>query len=467
MLFNSLSFALFMPIVFILYWVLDKHVRWQNRLLLVASYVFYGWWDWRYLFLIAGCSLVNFLAGRQIFELRGRVARRLWLIFACVVSLGVLGVFKYFDFFIVSFAQLFTCIGIHWSPWVLNLALPVGISFFTFQALSYTIDIYLGKLKPTNDWVEFFTFISFFPQLVAGPIERASNLLPQFQNIRKFDFDKATHGVCLIAFGLFKKMVVADTLSQYVDKTWGDPMFYIFFLDSDDSITPDCIEIMAKLANKYPQAAYVQGNTVTKGESLMSHQYKCTAPEYCDNKEELEELILSKTLTTAWNKLLKRSFIIDHSLYFPTGIVIEDTYWSYFLAKYSYAVAFTNERTYYYFKNNNSIINAKSKSMNDKRIQGLFSGFNAIFEDMKKEKKASKQQRVYLASNIVICMSRISSFSQWLTFWKLTTRMFNTARKQITRYQFLLYISTMPPLCFLSKWNGWTWRLNQKLSCHV
>lgn len=249
-----------------------------------------------------------------------------------------------------------------------------------------------------------------------------------------------------------------------IDNATGD---YIFFLDSDDSITPDCIEIMAKLANKYPQAAYVQGNTVTKGESLMSHQYKCIAPEYCDNKEELEELILSKTLTTAWNKLLKRSFIIDHSLYFPTGIVIEDTYWSYFLAKYSSAVAFTNERTYYYFKNNNSIINAKSKSMNDKRIQGLFSGFNAIFEDMKKEKKASKQQRVYLASNIVICMSRISSFSQWLTFWKLTTRMFNTARKQITRYQFLLYISTMPPLCFLSKWNGWTWRLNQKLSCHV
>lgn len=226
MLFNSLSFALFMPIVFILYWVLDKHVRWQNWLLLIASYVFYGWWDWRYLFLIAGCSLVNFLAGRRIFELRSRIAQRLWLIFACGVSLGVLGLFKYFDFFVGSFAQLCTCVGIHWSPWVLNLALPVGISFFTFQALSYTIDIYLGKLKPTNDWTEFFAFISFFPQLVAGPIERASNLLPQFRNIRKFDFDKATHGVCLIAFGLFKKMVVADTLSQYVDKTWGDPVFY-------------------------------------------------------------------------------------------------------------------------------------------------------------------------------------------------------------------------------------------------
>ena len=144
----------------------------------------------------------------------------------CTVSLGALGLFKYFDFFTKSFAELFAYFGIRWSPFVLNLALPVGISFFTFQALSYTIDIALGKLKPTKNWVEFFTFISFFPQLVAGPIERASNLLPQFQRERRFDFDKATHGICLMAFGLFKKMVVADTLSQYVDKVWGDPFFY-------------------------------------------------------------------------------------------------------------------------------------------------------------------------------------------------------------------------------------------------
>ena len=226
MLFNSLSFALFLPVVFALYWILGKSTQWQNRLLLVASYVFYGWWDWRFLFLIAGCSLVNFLAGRHIHESRSRVVRRFWLAGACVVSLGALGVFKYYDFFVGSFSQLLSIVGIKWSPLVLNLALPVGISFFTFQALSYTIDISLGKLKPTKDWVEFFAFIAFFPQLVAGPIERASNLLPQFRNVRRFDFDKATHGVCLIAFGLFKKMVVADNLSQYVDKTWGDPLFY-------------------------------------------------------------------------------------------------------------------------------------------------------------------------------------------------------------------------------------------------
>lgn len=226
MLFNSLNFALFLPIVFALYWMLGKSPHWQNRLLLVASYVFYGWWDWRFLFLIAGCSLANFLAGRYIHNCQSRIIRRLWLAVACAVSLGALGLFKYYDFFVESFAQMFLTLGIHWSPRMLHLALPVGISFFTFQALSYTIDISLGKLKPTKDWIEFFTFIAFFPQLVAGPIERASNLLPQFQNARCFDFDKATHGVCLIAFGLFKKMVVADNLSQYVDKTWGDPFFY-------------------------------------------------------------------------------------------------------------------------------------------------------------------------------------------------------------------------------------------------
>ena len=226
MLFNSLGFAFFLPAVFALYWLLDGNVRRQNRLLLVASYVFYGWWDWRYLSLIAGCSLANFLAGKFIHRARSRGVRRLWLSAACVVSLGVLGVFKYFDFFAASFAQLFSCIGIHWSPLVLDLALPVGISFFTFQALSYTIDIALGNLKPADDWVEFFAFIAFFPQLVAGPIERASNLLPQFQRARCLDFEKATHGVCLILFGLFKKMVVADTLSQYVDKAWDNPMFY-------------------------------------------------------------------------------------------------------------------------------------------------------------------------------------------------------------------------------------------------
>ena len=226
MLFNSIPFAIFLPITFALYWMCRSNHRVQNILLLVASYVFYGWWDWRFLFLIAGCSFVNYLSGRFIYQSQSRFVRRLWLTLCCIVSLGTLGVFKYFDFFVSSLAELFSCIGINWTPWVWNLVLPVGISFFTFQALSYTIDITLGKIKPTNSLVEFFTFIAFFPQLVAGPIERACNLLPQFCQERRFNFDAAAHGVCLISFGLFKKMVVADTLGQYVDNVWADPMFY-------------------------------------------------------------------------------------------------------------------------------------------------------------------------------------------------------------------------------------------------
>lgn len=226
MLFNSLIFAVFLPIVFIGYWIFSKNYKFQNIWLLIASYIFYGWWDWRYLFLIAGCSWVNYIAGNFIYKSDNKLLRRSLLTICCIVCVGALCTFKYFNFFTESFANLFKCIGINWSPWVLNLALPVGISFFTFQALSYTIDIMLGKLKPANNLVEFFVFISFFPQLVAGPIERATNLLPQFQRERHFDFDAATHGLCLMAYGLFKKMVVADTLSQYVDKVYCDPLFY-------------------------------------------------------------------------------------------------------------------------------------------------------------------------------------------------------------------------------------------------
>lgn len=226
MVFNSPEFLIFAVIAFVVYWALGSFRRGQNAFLLVASYVFYGWWNWRYLFLIAGCSAANFIAGRIIYESQSRLVRRLALTACCVVCIGALGVFKYFNFFTDSFAAMFKVLGVSWNPLVLNVMLPVGISFFTFQALSYTIDIMLGKLEPTRDWVEFFVFISFFPQLVAGPIERATNLLPQFQKSRRFDFDAATHGICLIAYGLFKKMVVADTLALYVDKVFAMPELY-------------------------------------------------------------------------------------------------------------------------------------------------------------------------------------------------------------------------------------------------
>ena len=225
MLFNSMTFAAFLAVVFTLYWVVPNR-KFQNVFLLVVSYVFYGWWDWRYLSLIAGCSAVNYAAGALIASRNGKRVQRVCLTIACVVSLGTLAAFKYFNFFVGSFAAMCEQVGIHWTPWVLNLALPVGISFFTFQALSYTIDIALGKLKAADSWIEFFAFISFFPQLVAGPIERASNLLPQFQRNRTFDADVASHGLCLIAYGLFKKMVVADTLSLYVNNAFANPGFY-------------------------------------------------------------------------------------------------------------------------------------------------------------------------------------------------------------------------------------------------
>lgn len=226
MMFNSLIFAGYLVVVFAGYWLLGGRRRAQNLLLLVASYVFYGWWNWRYLLLIACCSEVNFIAGMVIYKSKRIWIRRLALIICCVISIGVLCYFKYLNFFVESFASLLALGGIRWNPLVLNIMLPVGISFFTFQALSYTIDIALGKLKPTKDWVEFFVFISFFPQLVAGPIERASNLLPQFQRERHFDFDAATHGVCLMSYGLFKKMVCADTLAIYVDSVFKHPEIY-------------------------------------------------------------------------------------------------------------------------------------------------------------------------------------------------------------------------------------------------
>lgn len=226
MLFNSIEFLLFICAVFGAYWALQKSFRTQNILLLVSSYVFYGWWDWRFLFLILGCSLVNFVGGLVIFSSSNNWTRRVVLSFCCIGCLGVLGVYKYFDFFSESLSAVFAALDFSVDFVTLNLVLPVGISFFTFQALSYTIDVYFGKLRPTRDIVEFCTFIAFFPQLVAGPIERATNLLPQFQRERRFDYDAAMHGLCLIAYGLFKKMVVADTLAIYVDSAFDKPGFY-------------------------------------------------------------------------------------------------------------------------------------------------------------------------------------------------------------------------------------------------
>lgn len=213
--FTSLQFAIFLPLVFILYWLLRKQLRWQNILVVVASYVFYGWWDWRFLLLIALTSFLSWGSGLLI--AKGN-RRKLWLAGNIAVNLGILAVFKYFNFFVGSFCDLF---GVTNSI-AIKVILPVGISFYTFQALSYSIDVYRGSVKPTRDIVAFFAYVSFFPQLVAGPIERATNLLPQFEKKRVFDYDEAVDGMRRILWGLFKKVLVADNCAVYVDQVWGD-----------------------------------------------------------------------------------------------------------------------------------------------------------------------------------------------------------------------------------------------------
>ena len=219
MLFNSIDFALFLPIVFILYWfVTHNNLRLQNSLLVVASYVFYGWWDWRFLGLIFLSTIVDFYIGSYLNKVQLKKKRKYLLWISIALNIGLLVFFKYFNFFVDSFTIAFTFFGAAIPPNNLSVILPVGISFYTFQTLSYTIDVYRNKLKPTENFIQFAAFVSFFPQLVAGPIERAINLLPQFKVKRYFDSDFAMSGVYLIVWGLFKKVVVADNCAFFVNQ---------------------------------------------------------------------------------------------------------------------------------------------------------------------------------------------------------------------------------------------------------
>lgn len=218
MLFNSFEFLIFLPIVFLLYWFVFKPLRWQNLFIVAVSYIFYGWWDWRFLILIAFTTLCSFASGIVLEKLEGQRTKQKWVSAANItLNLLILCIFKYFNFFGENLAELFQLFGVE-ADWVtIDILLPVGISFYTFQALSYTIDVYQHKIKPTHDIVAFFAFISFFPQLVAGPIERATNLLPQFLVPRGFSYDKAVDGMRQILWGLFKKMVVADNCAAAVN----------------------------------------------------------------------------------------------------------------------------------------------------------------------------------------------------------------------------------------------------------
>ncbi len=220
MLFNSLEYAIFLPIVFLLYWfIFKKNYKIQNGLILISSYIFYGLWDWRFLFLIIASTIADFFIGILIDKYRlNRKKQKAWLWCSIIFNISLLGFFKYYNFFAESFIDLFELFGYTIkSDWTLNIILPVGISFYTFQTMSYSLDIYYNRVMPTKDFLSFATFVAFFPQLVAGPIERASNLLGQMTKARKFDYEQASDGVKLILWGLFKKIVIADSLAPIVD----------------------------------------------------------------------------------------------------------------------------------------------------------------------------------------------------------------------------------------------------------
>jgi alginate O-acetyltransferase complex protein AlgI len=218
MLFNSLSFAIFLPIVFILYWVISgKRLQLQNVLLLVSSYFFYACWDWRFVFLLAFSTFLDYITGIKIFESKSLTGKKAWLWISILINLGFLGVFKYYNFFIGSFSDMFSSLGYRCDPITLQIVLPVGISFYTFHGLSYVIDIYKDRIKAERNFVDYAVFVSFFPLLVAGPIERATHLLPQIKKVRQFDYSKSVDGLKQILWGLFKKIVIADNCARFAN----------------------------------------------------------------------------------------------------------------------------------------------------------------------------------------------------------------------------------------------------------
>jgi alginate O-acetyltransferase complex protein AlgI len=223
MLFNSIDFAIFLPVVFFLYWFATKgNLKLQNILLLVSSYFFYACWDYRFLFLLIFSTFLDYSTGIKIHEAKNQNMKRFWLWLSISVNLGFLGIFKYFNFFVSSFSDALSLLGINSSFWTLHVILPVGISFYTFHGLSYVLDIYNNKIKPERNFTNYSVFVSFFPLLVAGPIERATHLLPQVIKKREFDYSKAMDGLRQILWGLFKKIVIADNCAEYANKIFNN-----------------------------------------------------------------------------------------------------------------------------------------------------------------------------------------------------------------------------------------------------
>lgn len=227
MLFNSIDFAIFLPLVFLIYWFINnKSLQLQNLFIVVASYLFYGWWDWRFLSLIIFSTIVDFTIGHCLSREGRPYVRKALLWTSIIVNLGFLGFFKYYNFFLDNFITAFSFLGMEIKANSLKIILPVGISFYTFQTLSYTVDIYKRKLKPTNNFIAFTAFVSFFPQLVAGPIERATHLLPQFSKKRIFNYSQAVDGMRQVLWGLFKKIVIADNCAEYANVIFNNSADY-------------------------------------------------------------------------------------------------------------------------------------------------------------------------------------------------------------------------------------------------
>jgi D-alanyl-lipoteichoic acid acyltransferase DltB (MBOAT superfamily) len=221
MFFNSLHFAVFLPIIFILYWfVFNKNKSWQNSLLIIASYYFYACWDWRFLFLLVFSTLLDYFSGIQIEKSKSVKESKLWFWLSVIINLGFLGVFKYYNFFATSFTELINGFGFQVNPFLIKVVLPVGISFYTFHGLSYVIDIYYKRIKAETNFIDYSLFVSYFPLLVAGPIERATHLLPQVKVKREFNFEKAKEGVHQIIWGLVKKVVIADSCALYANEVF-------------------------------------------------------------------------------------------------------------------------------------------------------------------------------------------------------------------------------------------------------
>ena len=227
MLFNSIDFSIFLPLVFILYWfVANTNLKLQNLFIVIASYVFYGWWDWRFLSLIIFSTLVDYAVGQKLKSEDNQNKRKFFLWISICVNLGFLGFFKYYNFFLDNFITAFSFFGTEIKANSLDIILPVGISFYTFQTLSYSIDVYKRKLEPTKDFIAFSAFVCFFPQLVAGPIERATNLLPQFYKKRSFNYANAVDGMRQILWGLLKKIVIADNCAQIANEIFNNSADY-------------------------------------------------------------------------------------------------------------------------------------------------------------------------------------------------------------------------------------------------